>query len=123
MPKKTFKKVADDNPALAFLGKQDGQAAQAVHDVQDVHDVQAVHDVHDVHDAHDVHTVHDVHDVQPEKTILVKYTNINLRVTHETKDFLTDESWKSRMNITQYINALIQSDMDAKRVGQGDCNV
>jgi hypothetical protein len=145
MPKKTFKKVADDNPALAFLGKQDGQA---IHDAHDIHNVQTIHTgqgidyvdyVDDVHDGHNVHVVHDVYHVYNDQdvhnvdaghsvdavheTALVKYTHINLRVTQETKAFLSDESWKSRMNITQYINALIQSDMDAKRAGRGDGNI
>jgi len=95
MAKKSFKAVADDNPALAFLGKQA--------------DDENIHSVQNEELVHDVDSVHDVRHIQ--------YCNINLRITQKMKDFLTDESWKARMNVTQYINALIKADMDAKWSG------
>jgi len=169
VPKKGFKNVTDDNPALAFLGtqnvqavsdEQNGQAVDDVHNIDDVHDVQSIpnvddvqsihdaannhnvyhvssiQDSHDIGDVHDVSRIHDVpnahsvdtahsgqtvSDVQAEKLPPVKYAHINLRVTQEAKDFLSDESWRSRMNVTQYINSLIEADMAAKaRVGESD---
>lgn len=93
--KKEFSIVTKDNPALAFLGKQTT--------------------------TNDVQTIHNVDDVQDIKAT-IKYTHINLRLTQEAKDFLADASWQQRMNITQYINALIEADM-AKRVGEAISDV
>lgn len=39
---------------------------------------------------------------------------INLKLRGEFKQYLNDEAWKSRKSITEYINDLIQADMDAK---------
>ena len=110
MAKKSFKSVADDNPALAFLGKQSDENVQPIQNedaVYSVHDIQQIHNEHDIHDVQQIQNKYHVHDVQ--------YCNINLRITKKMKDFLTDESWKSRMNVTQYINALINADMDVKQ--------
>ena len=102
MPKKGFKNVAEDNPALAFLGKKaTGEIIQPVDDGQDVGSVQPVDDGHDV------------------KSV-IKYTHINLRVTQETKDYLSDASWQQRMNVTQYINALIDADIARNRGGSNN---
>ena len=122
MAKKNFKQIADDNPALAFLGKQttedtnDVQPVHGVHDAQDIYDVQTVHDNQDVGDVHGVQDIQLVHSSKS----AVKYCNINLRMTQEMKDYLTNESWKARTNLTQYLNDLIQADMDAKKAGGGN---
>jgi len=41
---------------------------------------------------------------------------INLKLRPEFKEYLTEESWKSRKSVTEYVNDLIQADKDAKNV-------
>lgn len=54
-----------------------------------------------------------------QKTQIVHNTSkehyrINLKLRPEYKEYLTDEAWKARKSITEYINDLIQSDKDIK---------
>jgi len=42
------------------------------------------------------------------------YYRINLKLRPEFKEYLSDEAWKSRKSITEYINDLIQADMGTK---------
>ena len=43
-----------------------------------------------------------------------KYYRINLKLKAEYRDYLDQVSWESRKSITQYINDLIQADMDTR---------
>ena len=40
---------------------------------------------------------------------------INLKLKSQFKQYLDDESWKARKSITEYLNDLIQADMDSKK--------
>lgn len=40
---------------------------------------------------------------------------INLRLRAEYREYLEHESWKAHQSITEYLNDLIQADMNAKR--------
>lgn len=42
------------------------------------------------------------------------YYRINLKLRPEYKEYLTDEAWKARKSITEYVNDLIQKDRDSK---------
>jgi hypothetical protein len=85
MPKKEFKKVSADNPALAFLGK----SVQSVQDVQTVQRVQS--------------------------TKAEGYCNINLRITREMKEYIDKASWEAHSDITKYLNKLIADDMEKNK--------
>ena len=61
---------------------------------------------HRTHEPQKTHSTH--HESVP------KYYRINLKLKAEFKDFLSNASWKKKQSITQYINDLIQADMDTK---------
>ena len=106
MAKKNLKKLADDNPALAFLSNKEF-----------VQTVQAINNSQSVHNADDIQNVHDVGVVQSIDKSNIKYCNINLRIPQEYKDFIEEARWSKKMTITQYINALIAADIDKERAG------
>lgn len=133
MAKKNFKGISPDNPALPYFSTQEGRDD---HIIQDGHDSQDVHSVHngqdgqdgqdglngydgqdgrDSQDRLDDYNGQDGQDVQHgQQTDKTPKCHINLRVTQELKDYLTEASWRERKNITQYLTDLIESDMKAK---------
>jgi hypothetical protein len=40
---------------------------------------------------------------------------LNVKLRSEFRQYLDDEAWKARMSITEYLNNLIQADMDKKK--------
>lgn len=62
----------------------------------------------------EVHGTHKTHEVQ-KVTESIKYYRFNLKMKPEFKQFLDEESWKARTTVTQYINDLIQADMNRKQ--------
>jgi len=40
---------------------------------------------------------------------------INLKLRPKFRQYLDDEAWKARTSITEYLNELIQADMDKKK--------
>ena len=43
-----------------------------------------------------------------------KYYRLNLKLKAEYRDYLEQASWESRKSITQYLNNLIERDMDIR---------
>ena len=61
---------------------------------------------------HRTHEPHKTHNTRRESA--PKYYRINLKLKAEFKDFLNNASWEKKQSITQYINDLIQADMDTR---------
>lgn len=55
-------------------------------------------------------STHDISDT-PQKSY-----RINLKLRPEYRQYLDDEAWKARKSITEYLNDLIQADMDEKNM-------
>lgn len=66
------------------------------------------YNVPDAHETYDVPVAHETRNVP-----LPPY-RINLRVRPEYKKHLEEMSWKTRKNITEYINDLIKEDISIK---------
>ena len=58
------------------------------------------------------HRTHEPQNVRRES--VPKYYRINLKLKAEFKDFLSNASWEKKQSITQYINDLIQADIDTQ---------
>lgn len=130
MPKKSFKGISPDNPALPYFSPQDGQDSHIVQDGQDRSNGQQDSGDRVVHSGHVDHDSSNVHNVQygqdrphgQSPTDKTSKCHINLRVSQELKDYLTDASWRERKNITQYLTDLIEADMKAKQAKEGEKN-
>ena len=46
-----------------------------------------------------------------------KHYRINLKLRPQFRQYLDNEAWKARKSITEYLNDLIQADMDNKTIG------
>ena len=101
MPKKSFK----DNPALAFIGS--------------TQEPQEAHRTHGTHEPDRGNTpikekAAFTSSGFPTTAPQQKHYRLNLKLKAEYKDYLDRVSWENRKSITQYVNDLIQADMDTK---------
>ena len=105
MPKKSFK----DNPALAFIGnQQEPLSKQRTHETQKENTPVKENPLQSPALSTAVHPPTPVSDGEP------TYYRINLKLRVEYKTYLEQVSWENRKSITQYINELIQADMDTR---------
>ena len=104
MPAKTFKNKT------SHLDKFFSEPKESERNAHDAHDEQGAHNTHDGRDAHN------------EKEVAQgKPYRLNTLISAEYEKFIRDEAWKARMNVTQYINALIAAEME--RVEEGKIDV
>jgi len=57
---------------------------------------------------------HGTHETQRTHGTHRTHYRMNLKLRPEFKEYLTDRAWQSRKSITEYINDLIQADMDIR---------
>ena len=111
MPKKSFK----DNPALAFIGNQhEPHSTQKTHDTDGTHDTQKENEPVKESSLQSPASSTAVHHPAPASDGEPKYYRLNLKLKAEYKAYLEQVSWENRKSITQYINELIQADMDTQ---------
>ena len=107
MAKKTFK----DN--TAHLDRFFSETEQELSELQ----TQEADKTHETHSTYD----QKLHIQTQEQTTgqskpSPKYYRFNLKMALEYKEYLAHESWKAHKTITEYINDLIQADMDSKDI-------
>jgi hypothetical protein len=100
MPKKTFK----ENVTVHDMFMSDNKPEQ----VEEKEQPQTTQGTVGTHATHETQQPHET------QTPAAKFYRINLKLKPEFQKYLDDEAWKARMSITQYINNLIQADMDSK---------
>lgn len=101
MPKKSFK----DNPALAFIGT----AQDAEPDLNSTLKTQEGSGI--TPKAVKAEFASDFSAQSPIPSPQ-KYYRLNLKLKAEFKEYLDRVSWEKHISITQYVNTLIEADMD-----------
>jgi len=89
MPKKDFK----NNPALAFIGTQEEEPAA---------------------EPQQEPTPEPAPEKKPRRQ-KQEFWRVCLNLRPEYKEFVSDEAWKARKNVTEYFNDLVAADIAAKQ--------
>jgi len=74
------------------------------------------YETHETPKTHKAQKTYETQSQTLDKPNAKKYYRFNLKLALECKEYLAHESWKAHKTITEYINDLIQADMDSKDI-------